>query len=253
VATFTGIGGSFAVECVAAFAWIRWQRWTGIRSQGGDIQIDAKAINVANQNSGIRTSSYDFGNAGTLTINTDSLNITDGGQIGSSPYASGNAGLVSIKANQLTINDQNNIDATGIFLTAQGLDGNAGSLVIETGSLNILNGGYVNASTYSDGDAANVTVFAEQLRIDGQNGNSVTGIFSDTVNRDGQAGNIEINTGLLELVNGGRISSNTYSKGNAGSVAVFAKQIDIDQQLAFYKTGIFSEQYWQCRYPGHQC
>ena len=33
VATFTGIGGSFAVEWVAAFAWIRWQRWAGIRNR----------------------------------------------------------------------------------------------------------------------------------------------------------------------------------------------------------------------------
>ncbi len=35
VATFTGIGGSFAVEWVAAFAWIRWQRWAGIRNTPG--------------------------------------------------------------------------------------------------------------------------------------------------------------------------------------------------------------------------
>ncbi|MEY4719233.1 MAG: hypothetical protein RL563_1851, partial [Pseudomonadota bacterium] len=211
--------------------------------QGGNIRIEAQSVNVTHQNTAILTTSDDQGNAGTLTINTDSFSITDGAQIGSSTYASGNAGLVSIKADQLTINDQNNINATGIFSTAEGLGGNAGSLLIEAGSLNILNGGNINASTYSDGDAGNVTVYANHLQIDGQNGNSVTGIFSDTVNGAGQAGNIEINTGTLELVNGGRISSNTYSKGHAGSVTVFSQQMNIDRQLAFYNTGVFSDAY----------
>jgi hypothetical protein len=32
VAGFTGIGGSFRMEWVAALPWNQWQAWTGIRS-----------------------------------------------------------------------------------------------------------------------------------------------------------------------------------------------------------------------------
>jgi hypothetical protein len=35
VAAFTGIGGSFEMEWVAAFGWNRWQLWSGIRTPNG--------------------------------------------------------------------------------------------------------------------------------------------------------------------------------------------------------------------------
>jgi len=74
------------------------------------------------------------------------------------------------------------------------------------------------------------TVNAGKLKIDDQESLQGTGIMSDAnPNSEGNAGTVTVTVDdLLEMFNGAAISCGTWGKGNAGSVTVNAKSLNIN-------------------------
>ena len=167
------------------------------RQGGAWTGIASDALNNAN-NAG------KTGDAGSIDITASGvLSIVNGGEISSSTFSSGKAGSLDITA---------------------------------SGALSIVNGGQINSSTYSSGKAGTVKVSAGSIAIDAQGG-AWTGIDSQAVGntanagKTGDAGSVDITAnGTLSIVNGGQISSSTYSSGKAGTVKVSAGSIAIDAQ-----------------------
>jgi len=113
-----------------------------------------------------------------------------------------------------------------------------------TNTFTMLNGSRAQSIARASGDSGGVTVSAGELFMDGQGSFIFTGISSDTENGStGNAGTVKVSVdGLLELVNGAAITSNTWAKGNAGSVNVNAGELKADRQdNFFYNTGITSD------------
>ena len=116
----------------------------------------------------------------------------------------------------------------------QGKTGDAGSVdVSASGAIAIVSGGEIASSTFSSGKAGSVTVSAGSITI-GSKDSARGGIFSqangtaDNQGKTGDAGSVDVSAkDTLAIVNGGVITSSTFSSGKAGSVKVSAGSITI--------------------------
>ena len=235
--------------------------FTHAQANAGNITVNADTLNIDNVNdTSILTGIFSeatpdtTGHAGNVAIKAGTLDVVNGGRVSSSTYGQGDAGGVAVTADMLTINSLDNASVlTGIFSEATpGSTGHAGSLAIKAGTLDLIRGGRISSSTYTQGNAGSITVDADTLTIDNLDYPSISpGIFSDTYLGSGQAGDVTVRAGKLDLINKGKISSTSYHQGNAGNIAVTADTVNIDAQGdTSWNTGIISAA-WNKGQAGH--
>ncbi|MFM6216877.1 MAG: filamentous hemagglutinin N-terminal domain-containing protein [Dolichospermum sp.] len=147
------------------------------------------------------------GDSGSITIDTSTLTLENGGIISASKSGKGNAGDIAIKATQgVTVGG---FLTSGVFDTGEG---NGGSITIDTSTLTLENDGIINASTTGKGNAGDINIKARNITID------QSGVYSFALGDGaGKGGNININTSNLTLKNG-YISTETGGKGDAGNI-----------------------------------
>ena len=195
-----------------------------------DITVSEKLTIDSSSNVSSRVNLEAVGNAGGISISTDSLSLTNGGQVDASTFGQGNAGSVNITAtNNITIDgEQASGFPSGVSSRVNsGAVGDAGSITINTDSLSLTNGGRVATSTFGQGNAGSVEITAtDTINIDGENSNAISSGVSSRVDQGavGDAGGVTITTGSLTLTNGGRVGASTLSSGNAGNVTVNASE-----------------------------
>ncbi|MFM6266101.1 MAG: hypothetical protein ACKPFA_06250, partial [Dolichospermum sp.] len=184
------------------------------KGNAGDIAIKAtQGVTVG----GFLTSGvFDTGegNSGGITIDTSTLTLEKGGIINASTFGKGNAGNVAIKASQgVTVGGAL---TSGVFDTGEG---NGGSITIDTSTLTLEKGGFINAGTFGKGNAGDIAIKATQ-------GVTIGGVLSSDVfdTGEGNGGSITIDTSTLNLEKGGIISASTFGKGDAGNIAIQATQ-----------------------------
>ncbi|SLM31864.1 exported hypothetical protein [Desulfamplus magnetovallimortis] len=219
------------------------QIWSTTSSKGdaGNVIVKADKLTIDEQGSDQVTviastaGSNSEGNAGTVDIKVYGLmQIINGASISSYTESKGNAGNLIINAGDLTIDRQMSDSFTGIASHARtGSYGNAGSIEVNVADmLKILNGSEISSSIWSQGDAGNLLVRAGQLTIDGQGRESFAGITSQARSgSQGNPGSIEVNVeDKIELIDGGTISSDTFTKADSGDVIVTAENLMIDNK-----------------------
>ena len=192
----------------------------------GNVTINAKesvkviGIDISGENTfpsliSTQANSNSTGKGGNLIINTESLLVEDGGQVSVSTFAEGDAGSLTINASELVQVIDESPDgkfSSGIFAQANpNSTGDAGDLKINTQQLLVEDGGQVNAVTFGEGDGGNVTISAkEPVQVIGQSpdGKFPSGIFVEAFeDSTGNAGELNINTQLLLVFDGGRIGT----------------------------------------------
>ncbi|HSV54016.1 MAG TPA: filamentous hemagglutinin N-terminal domain-containing protein [Burkholderiaceae bacterium] len=209
-------------------------------ADGGQVTVRARNITVDGMgrtdgitgiSSGVMPSSK--GNAGKVEVTAqEDLRILNRGSIDSSTYAAGNAGSVQVTAGNILIDGQTSGYAAITSLASSSSTGNGGTVVVTSkADLTLRNGGQLDSSTYSSGNAGGVQVQAGSMTIDGLSspglGSAVFGV--STPGASGNAGNIEVNvTGALTLLGIAVIDSSVYSDGDGGSVKVHAGSLLID-------------------------
>ncbi|MEH2294440.1 two-partner secretion domain-containing protein, partial [Nostoc sp.] len=160
------------------------------------------------------------GNGGNIYINAATLSLDDAG-LTASTYGQGNAGNVIVQARDTV----SLVDNAGILSTVEpGGVGNGGNIYINAATLS-LDGARLEASTYAQGNAGNVTVSAKDAVSLADN----AAIFS-TVEAGGvgKGGNIDINAAKLSLIDGAQLQTVTDNasdlqpagRGDAGNVNV---------------------------------
>jgi len=234
--------------------------FTHAQANAGNITVNADTLNIDNVNdTSILTGIFSeatpdtTGHAGNVAIKAGTLDVVNGGRVSSSTYGRGDAGSVALTSDMLTINSLDNSSVlTGIFSDTYFGGGPAGNVDIKSGTVDIVNGGRVSSSTYGQGDAGSVTVTADMLRINSSDNSSVlSGIFSDTYLDSGQAGDVSVRAGTLDILNRGQISTTSYHQGNAGNISVTADIVNIDAQGdTSWNTGIISAA-WNKGQAGH--
>jgi len=200
-----------------------------VDAQAGDIDINAtEAINLDGMVISNRVPVSSTGNAGNINITTGTLSFTNGGRVSASTLGRGNAGNISITARgRVSFNGVGNIFNSGAFsLVFPGAIGQGGNINITVGTLFLTNGGEVNANTYGQGNAGNISIIARNaVSFDGMGSNGLSsGAFNGVaLGAIGNGGNVSITTGRLSLTNGGQVAAGTFGQGNAGNVSIMAR------------------------------
>ncbi|MFM5955958.1 MAG: S-layer family protein, partial [Dolichospermum sp.] len=154
------------------------------------------------------------GNSGGITIDTSTLTLENGGYISADTSGKGNAGNIAIRATE-------GVNVGGFLfsgVTDTG-DGNSGGITIDTSTLTLEKGGFIDASKSGKGNAGDIAIKATQGVTVG--GFLTSGVF-DT--GEGNSGGITIDTSTLTLENGGYIDASKSGKGNAGNIAIRATE-----------------------------
>jgi large exoprotein involved in heme utilization and adhesion len=160
------------------------------------------------------------GNGGNVTINARSLSITDSAQLLTDTYGHGNAGNVKIVATDSVF--LSGVDAnlyhSAISSSTRSNFGNGGLISINTNSMNINDGAFLDSSTFSNKIGGNIEINAQNLHI------SNDGQISSAAINTGNAGNITINLGQSLILDGvgSKITAKTdvNSSGNGGSIFI---------------------------------
>jgi filamentous hemagglutinin family protein len=213
--------------------------------EGGNITLNAtESVNI----SGFRTAEAPLFNPfnpfQSQSIGLDSSGVLVSTQTG----ATGKAGRITVNTNTLNLADGGIIEA----LTANNSDG--GDIEINTNTVNAINGGQILASTFGGGKAGDITIksegainltgsdstFAQRLA---QNPDVITnqgadsGIFANTtVNSTGTGGSINIFTQQFTIADNAKISVNSQGQGNGGNLSIQTDLFNLDQALVLAST-----------------
>jgi filamentous hemagglutinin family protein len=203
---------------------------------GGFYEISNLSSNVTGSNTDVR--------GGTITIDTERLQLSNGGNISTSVL------LGQGQGGNLVVHATDSIDISGVG--GEGLNGSApsglfaelqtrgigsgGNIDVITGRLNLSNNGQISASTFGQGNAGNIGINANLIDLRGSS--SVrTQVDSEA---KGNAGNISIKTQLLNVQEESQISSATQGNGNAGNLTVQADNIILTGSDSEFADGLLS-------------
>jgi filamentous hemagglutinin family protein len=209
-----------------------------VGAQAGDIEINATDfvnINASLLLNAIQSGST--GKAGNIEINAGAFTLTNGAQVSAITEGQGDAGNITITArDRVTIDGtSDNGSGTALFTSVnRGAVGQGGDIRITTGTLSLINGGQVTASTRREntslrggqGNAGNITIMArDSVSIDGRNPNGFSSSILSSIETGaiGQGGDISITTGTLSLSDGGGVEVSTFGQGDAGNVSITAR------------------------------
>ncbi|BAY29253.1 filamentous hemagglutinin outer membrane protein [Nostoc carneum NIES-2107] len=199
---------------------------------GGDIQVQGRRLTLRD-GSQIEASTLGAGAGGTLNVTTSEsielIGATPDGESFSALFtkvyqgATGAGGNLTVKTEQLSFRD-------GLISTSveEGAIGNGGNLTVETGQLIVRDGGQIQANTFGEGNAGNLTVsareFVELLGRTADDQFSSALLTSSEDGATGDGGNLTVETGRLILRDGSQIGAGTLGNGNGGSLKVLARE-----------------------------
>lgn len=164
---------------------------------------------------------------GNIEISSPNLKLAEGGLIVTQTFGTNPAGNIQIKVPGTFQVDgasprDRRVQSTLVSLSLG--EGRAGDVQIDTGTLRITNGGFLESATYGRGEGGDVWVNATS----GVELNGVARPFlqpsllgSSTLGTS-NAGAVTVKTPTLTVLNGGRLDSSTQSSGSAGSVFITA-------------------------------
>lgn len=218
-----GIGGDVVVDATTVAlsqgSMISSDLLGGGAGFAGTVTVRANTLTVASR-AEISSATVGTGDAGIVTVAAGTV-VVDGGLINSSTYGAGAAGLVELDADSLTVINDGSVvsETTG--------SGNAGAIDITARSIRLGSLGFIQSTTSASGNAGAIRINATDIRLD------PTGrILSSQTNAQatGNAGSITITTGSLYAAPATRaaISTNIFSTGTAGEIAISARSITLD-------------------------
>ena len=182
-----------------------------------DLEVSDPVIDFVGSVSGIvaSTEASGTGNSGKIHIETERLQVFDGGQILSSAFGNGQAGNINILAEDIEVTG---ISDDGAFvsriaaLSESDLD--AGSVTITADQVNVLNRAELNVSNQGAGDAGNLQITARHLFLDQE------GHLTSEVGR-GSQGNIDLVVDeILILDQDSLISTNALDTATGGNITI---------------------------------
>jgi filamentous hemagglutinin family protein len=189
-----------------------------------NLEVKDTVVNSFGTRSGISSSVESSGanNGGNIEIIADNLSLLDGGLAAANALGQGNAGNINI--------DAQNIDITGVssgkpvFGVEQSMlpsqvsafsqgNFNAGSININTNSLNVSDRGDISVSNSGNGNSGELNIIAKELNLDNY------AILEAKVNA-GSQGNIRLTTDNIFLNNYSLVTAKAKGKATGGNITI---------------------------------
>jgi filamentous hemagglutinin family protein len=215
---------------------------TPANGEGGDITLTTNVLRLAN-GAVLSARTWNPYSGGNITVDTNNLELSGGGQLLTTAYSSGAAGNITVNAtDDITISgsdptfnerfveqaDPSKLDqadaASGVFadtIQIPGLDptGEGGNLRITTEQLIVREGGKVAVSTEGSGEAGDLWVQADSIRLD-----TAARLEAETRSQqpdspEGQ-GNITLLSQELVLRGGSNITTNATNTATGGNITI---------------------------------
>ena len=218
----SGQGGDIVVETGELRLVDGGQLGAGTLGSGdtGNITVRADEVNIIGTASSgdfpsglfVTVQAIGTGNGGDLIIETDSLQLTDGGILAAFTIGHGNAGNITIQANEIDISGSSVFNHTTIdaFSTTASA---AGSININTDRLRVADGADITVSAPDLGNAGNININANEINLDTQGSINANEAF-------GNRGNINLTSDLLLLRNNSNITTNAGNQANGGNISI---------------------------------
>lgn len=243
LAEATGSGNAGNIDVDARIVWLDNAATLSAENRvesGGSIALRNLQLLNLNNNSEISASTVN-GRGGTSEVNAGWINLDNNSRILSRATGLGNSGNIALTAERLTLNNGSQVAAnhTGV--------GQAGDVTLFAGQLNLDNGSQVTVSHGGLGNAGNLIAIADNINLSNQSqlssatqlargGNidlqgRTLNLNNSTISaetRDGTGGTVSIRaTNAIALNNNSRFLASATGNGNAGSLEVSARQIEL--------------------------
>jgi len=192
----------------------------------GNIQLSQKTVVDASGLGG-----------GNIQVRGRQISLLDSSELYSATLGSESGDSINIEASESVeisglASDSQSPSFIGTNVFEENTTGAGGNITITTEKLFVQNGGGIQASTFGEGKAGNLTINAREVEVSGVATNSefefgsavVTSVFERA---KGSAGNLIINTDRLSVQNGSQVQASTFGIGSAGSLTVNAKEVEI--------------------------
>jgi large exoprotein involved in heme utilization and adhesion len=214
---------------------------------GGGITVQADSVELSN-GAGILAGTQGDGNAGTIAITAGSLALRNGG-ITTSAAAGGKGGGIQIDVGQLTLDGPfASITALTTGQNRQIPAGAGGVIDIKAGSLQLLNDSGISATTYGDGKGGDIHITADSLVLNTATftPGSIPGITAASKppflghSNGANGGDISIAAGSLTLSKGMLISASTSTPADGGSVHIQAGSLSLESESSIQSASLSS-------------
>jgi filamentous hemagglutinin family protein len=201
----------------------------------GNITVKANQVEVSGTSpdrqlgqSALTSSTLGQGNAGNIFLNTDMLSIKAGGTLNTASSNNGAAGDILINASQsievagyengFRSDISSSVYAPSPLIQALlGIppisQGNAGNVMLNTPTLAIYDQGEVKVINDVLGKGGELTVIANQIRLDSQGAIAARTAL-------GQGGNVGLQSQLLLMRGGSTITATAGGAGNGGNISI---------------------------------
>jgi filamentous hemagglutinin family protein len=210
--------------------------------KGGNLRVDAQDVQIIGRSADHQVPSSLFasaqanstGDAGDLTVRTNTLLVRDGAQVSAGTFGAGKGGNLRVDAQDVQIigRSADNQFASSLFASAQpNSTGDAGDLTVRTNTLLVRDGAQVSAGTFGAGKGGNLRVDAQDVQIIGRSTDSrvPSGLFASAQpNSTGDAGDITVRTNTLLVRDGAAVTVQNLGTGTAGNLIVNARSIRLN-------------------------
>ena len=207
----------------------------------GNVELTTPGSLLVQNGFFVGTRALSSGNGGNVTVRAGRLEVRDGGGIdasaliGEAGVPSGNSGTLEVVADAVLLSAKNATQQTGLTTQSQGT-GNAGALRVTAGSVQVLDGAEISAALFdSSGQGAALEVNAKTIVISGTrpNGNraNISGSLSGT-HATGTGSAVHVRAERLQVTNGGLITTRLLdgAPGNAGNITIRTGSLDVTER-----------------------
>ena len=193
----------------------------------GDVVVRSKTVSLTDGAEIKVGDQNDPGTAGNVTIDADSVGISGGSRISSQAF-SADAGQVAIEANALTLDN-------GSIVTQTTGVGRGGDVLLNVGSINLLNSATLNSSTSATGRAGDIAMNVGTLSL--ANGSEISSASigtevvpnpdgTGTTQAPGSAGNVVI-TASGSFTSDGSTIATSAEANHGGDVSITAHSVQL--------------------------
>ncbi|MHC5826731.1 MAG: hypothetical protein ACYT04_65405, partial [Nostoc sp.] len=172
--------------------------------------------------SDLLTSAFGAGNAGNITVNAQTINLSKQGIISSTNFGQGNEGNILMQA-QDNFSANNSLILSNIGSSqGQPAKGNVGNIEISARTVSLTDGAQLQAGFYSggQGNAGLISVKAkETISFAGTNSGIFANVESGAV---GNGSDIQISAPSVSFTNGALVIANNAGEGNGGKINITA-------------------------------